>query len=135
MDAYTAVLLYAAWTILVAFIYVLPRVPLALLGSKRIDNWERGKEPNDPAFFQRAKGAHLNCLENLPVFAAVIAMAGLMGKIELIGAIAAWVLYARVAQSIVHISGTSFIQIFLRATFFLIQLLLTLYMVYLLVAA
>ncbi|HEX4918587.1 MAG TPA: MAPEG family protein [Limnobacter sp.] len=135
MDAYTTVVLYAAWTILIAFVYVLPRVPQALIGAKRIDNWERGKEPNDPPFLQRAKGAHLNCLENLPVFAAVVAMAGLMGKVELINGIAAFVLYARVAQSLVHISGTSFIQIFLRATFFLVQLGITLYMVYLLVCA
>ncbi|MEH6997077.1 MAG: MAPEG family protein, partial [Limnobacter sp.] len=94
---------------------------------------ERGKEPIDPMFLQRAKSAHLNCLENFPVFAAVVAVAGLMGQIETISAIAVYVLYARIAQSISHILGTSFILVMLRATFFLIQVLITLYMVYLLV--
>ena len=86
-----------------------------------------------PHFPSTAKGAHLNCLENFPVFAGIVAMAGLMGEVEAINAVAAYVLYARIAQSVVHISGTSFIQVFLRATFFLAQLGLQLYMVYLLI--
>ncbi len=133
MNAYTTVLLYAGWILLLALFYATPRIPQALLGQKRIDSWERGKEPIDPMFMQRAKSAHLNCLENFPVFAAVVAVAGLMGQIETISAIAVYVLYARIAQSISHILGTSFILVMLRATFFLIQVLITLYMVYLLV--
>lgn len=132
MNAYTTVLLYAGWILLLALFYATPRIPQALLGQKRIDSWERGKESIDPIFLQRAKAAHLNSLENFPVFTAVVAMAGLMGQIEAINSIAAFVLYARIAQSAIHISGTSFIQVFLRATFFLIQVLVTLYMVYLL---
>lgn len=132
MNAYTTVLLYAGWILLLALFYALPRVPQALLGQKRIDSWERGKESIDPLFLQRAKAAHLNCLENFPVFAAVVAVAGLMGQIDSINEIAAFVLYARIAQSIIHITGTSFIQVFLRATFFLLQVFVTLYMVYLL---
>jgi uncharacterized MAPEG superfamily protein len=133
MNAYTTVLLYAGWILILALFYALPRVPQALLGQKRIDSWERGKEPIDPMMLQRAKSAHLNCLENFPVFAAIVAIAGLMGQIEAINGIAAFVLYARIAQSVVHITGTSFIQVFLRANFFLAQVGLMLYMVYLLV--
>ncbi|MCE2746091.1 MAG: MAPEG family protein [Burkholderiales bacterium] len=133
VNAYTTVLLYAGWILLLALFYATPRIPQALLGQKRIDSWERGKESTDPMFLQRAKAAHLNSLENFPVFAGVVAMAGLMGQIEAINGIAAFVLYARIAQSVVHISGTSFIQVFLRANFFLLQVFITLYMVYLLV--
>lgn len=133
MNAYTTVLLYAGWILLLALFYATPRIPQALLGQKRIDSWERGKDPIDPLFLQRAKSAHLNSLENFPVFAAVVAIAGLMGQIEAISAIAVYVLYARIAQSVSHILGTSFILVMLRATFFLIQVLITLYMVYLLI--
>lgn len=133
MNAYTTVLLYAGWILVLALFYALPRVPQALLGQKRIDSWERGKEPIDPMFLQRAKSAHLNCLENFPVFAGVVAMAGLMGEVDAISAIAVFVLYARIAQSVSHILGTSFILVMLRATFFLIQVFITLYMLYLLV--
>ncbi|BET27096.1 putative MAPEG superfamily protein [Limnobacter thiooxidans] len=133
MNAYNAVMLYAGWILVLALFYALPRVPQALLGQKRIDSWERGKESTDPMFLQRAKSAHLNCLENFPVFAAVVAIAGLMGQIDTINGLAAFVLYARIGQTISHILGTSFILVFSRATFFLAQVFLTLYMVYLLV--
>ena len=133
MNAYTTVLLYAGWILLLALFYAAPRIPQALFGIKKIDSWERGKEPIDPLFLQRAKAAHLNALENFPVFAAVVAIAGLMGQVELIAGIAAYVLYARMAQSVTHIIGTSFVLVMLRATFFLVQVLITLYMVYLLV--
>lgn len=132
MNAYTTVLLYAGWILLLALFYALPRVPQALLGQKRIDSWERGKESTDPLFLQRAKSAHLNCLENFPVFAAVVAMAGVMGEIDAINGIAVFVLYARIGQTISHILGTSFVLVMSRATFFLAQVFLTLYMVYLL---
>lgn len=133
MNAYNAVLLYAGWILVLALFYALPRVPQALLGQKRIDSWERGKESTDPMFLQRAKSAHLNCLENFPVFAAVVAIAGLMGQIDAINGLAAFVLYARIGQTVSHILGTSFILVLSRATFFLAQVFLTLYMVYLLV--
>lgn len=133
MNAYTTVLLYAGWILVLALFYATPRIPQALLGKKRIDSWERGKDPIDPMILQRAKSAHLNCLENFPVFAAVVAIAGLMGQVEAINGIAVFVLYARIAQGISHILGTSFILVMLRATFFLIQVFITLYMVYLLV--
>ncbi|MDX1668860.1 MAG: MAPEG family protein [Limnobacter sp.] len=133
MDAYTTVLLYAGWVLLLALFYATPRIPIALLGQKRIDSWERGKESTDAMFLQRAKAAHLNCLENFPVFAAVVAIAGIMGQVDAISGIAAFVLYARIAQSVTHIVGTSFVLVLLRATFFLIQVFITLYMVYVLV--
>ncbi|CAN0580187.1 MULTISPECIES: MAPEG family protein [Marinobacter] len=130
MTAYTAVLLYAGWMLILALIYAVPRVPQALTGAKPIDSWERNKQPIDAPILQRAKAAHLNCIENFAVFAAVVVVAGLMNRLEAIGGLAALVLYARIAQSVVHISGTSFIQILLRATFFLIQIVLVLVMVY-----
>lgn len=128
MTAYSAVLFYIMWMLVLALFYAFPRVPLALTGKKSIDSWERGKENPDPMFLQRAKSAHMNCVENFPLFAGVVVVAGLLGQIEVANAVAAYVLYARVAQSLVHISGTSFIQVMARATFFLIQVALIFYM-------
>ncbi len=130
MTAYTAVLLYAGWMLILALIYATPRVPQALTGAKPIDSWERNKQPIDAPILQRAKAAHLNCIENFAVFASVVVVAGLMDRLEVVNSLAALVLYARIAQSLVHISGTSFVQILLRATFFLIQIVLVLVMVY-----
>lgn len=127
MSAYAAVLLYMLWMVLLVLVYAGPRIPQALMGVKAIDSWERNKTPSDPMFFQRAKGAHLNCIENLPLFIGVVAIAGLMNRIEVANAVAAYVLYARVAQGLVHMLGTSFVLIMARATFFLIQLALIAY--------
>lgn len=124
MTAFDAVLLYILWMIVLLLVYAGPRIPQALVGIKPIDTWERNKAPTDPAFFQRAKNAHLNCIENLPLFAGVVAIAALMNQIAIVDSVAAYVLYARVAQGVVHMSGTAFIQILLRATFFLVQVLL-----------
>lgn len=121
MTAYAAVLWYILWMVALVLIYAGPRIPQALMGAKSIDSWERNKTPVDPMFFQRAKGAHLNCIENLPLFVGVVAMAALMNRIEVVNGIAAYVLYARVAQGLVHMVGTSFVLIMVRATFFLVQ--------------
>jgi uncharacterized MAPEG superfamily protein len=135
MTAYDAVLLYILWMIVLLLLYAGPRIPQALVGAKPIDSWERNKTPSDPAFFQRAKGAHLNCIENLPLFAGVVAVAGLMNQIAVADNVAAWVVYARVAQGLMHLSGTAFIQILLRATFFLIQVVLIGYVAVMLLMA
>ena len=129
MSAYTAVLLYGGWMLLLTLAYAFPRVPLALTGKKSIDSWERNKENPDPEIQQRMKAAHLNCIESFPVFAAVVIIAGQMNELAAVGGLAAWVFYARVGQSLVHISGTSFVQVMIRATFFVAQVLMILYMI------
>jgi len=68
MTAFTAVLLYAAWTLLLPTIYASIRVPLIASGKKRADAWERGKPVDDPPLLMRMKNAHLNCIENFAVF-------------------------------------------------------------------
>jgi uncharacterized MAPEG superfamily protein len=128
-----AVLLFAAWTLLLAVIYVVPRVPPVLLFKKPADSWTRGKPNADPAILVRAQHAHLNALENLPVFASVVIIAVLMNRADVVDPLAAYVLYARIGQSLVHLSGTSFIQVLLRATFYFAQVLLMAWMIWKLV--
>ena len=133
MTAMVAVLLFAAWTLLLAMIYALPRVPPVLLFKKPADSWTRGKPNADPAILVRAQHAHLNALENLPVFAAIVAMAMLMNRADVVDPLAAYVLYARIGQSLVHLTGTSFIQVLLRATLYFAQVLLMAWMIWKLV--
>ena len=58
----------------------------------------------------------------------MVLAAAAMGQSAVVDGLAAWVLYARVAQGVVHLIGTSFILVLLRATFFLAQLGLIAYM-------
>lgn len=130
MTAFNAVLLYAAWTLLLPIIYASIRVPLIASGKKRADAWERGKPIDDPPLLIRVRNAHNNCVENFAVFAAVVFVAALLGKIAVADSLAAYVLYARLAQSLVHISGTSMAQVALRGLFYGIQVVLIVSMMF-----
>lgn len=130
MTGLTAVLLYAAWTLLLPLVYAGFRVPLILSGKKSGDHWERGQPVDDPPILVRGKSHHLNCLENFPVFAAVVFVAAFLAKSPIVDAIAAYVLYARIAQGIVHLIGTSLPLILVRATFYIIQVVLILYAIW-----
>jgi uncharacterized MAPEG superfamily protein len=131
MTAFTAVLLYAVWTLLLPVVYAGSiRVPRIAAGRKTADHWERGKPSDDPPVLVRTKNAHLNCTENFPIFAAVVVVAALLGRTPVVDSLAAYVLYARIVQSIAHISGTSLALIAIRGAFYFIQVVLILYMVW-----
>ncbi len=127
MTALNALVLFAALTLVLSLVYALPRVPQVLLGKRKADAWTRGNAVPDPGILIRAQHAHLNCLEGLPPFAAIVLAAVAMGQVEVANAVAAYILYARVGQVVVHLIGTSFILVLARATFFLAQVVLMLY--------
>jgi uncharacterized MAPEG superfamily protein len=130
MTAITALLLFAAWTLVLMFVYVGYRIVLVLSMKKPANSWGRDDKVDDPAFLVRAKHAHLNCLENLPVFAAIVLAAMALGKAPVVDAVAAFVLYARLAQSVVHLIGVSHWLVFIRANLLLVQALLFAYMIW-----
>lgn len=128
MTGLMAVLYYVLWMVLLVLLYVGHRIPLVLIGKKTADYWTRGNKTDDMGFQIRASHAHANTVENLPLFAAVVFAAALMDRSAVVDPLACWVLYARVGQSVVHLIGTSFILVFIRASLFLVQLALVAYM-------
>lgn len=130
MTGITALLLFAAWTLVLMFVYVGYRVVLVLAMKKPANSWGRDDKTDDPPFVTRAKHAHLNCLENLPVFAAIVVAAAALGKLPVVDPVAPFVLYARLAQSAVHLIGVNHWLVFIRANFLVIQALLFLYMIW-----
>ncbi|MGQ0530675.1 MAG: MAPEG family protein [Panacagrimonas sp.] len=133
MTGIEALLYYVLLMIALVLIYAGQRIPLALLGKKPIQNWTRGQANDDPGFVVRAKHAHENTVENLPLFAAVVLAGAVMDQSALINSLACYVLYARLAQVFMHLLGTSFILIMLRATFFLVQIGIIAYLAWMLV--
>ena len=115
---------FAAWTLLLVLGVVVYRSAMVLAGKRRANAWGRSQPSQDPELLQRLSHAHANCLENLPVFAAVILVAGLTNKLELTDPLAGWYLALRIGQSTVHVTGTSHWQVLIRFTFFVPQLLL-----------
>ena len=62
---------------------------LRFLKGTPINHWPRGNKPADDApFIKRVEDAHANCLENLPIFAAIVLSAAALGKLDAIDAIA-----------------------------------------------
>lgn len=122
MTGVEALLYYVLLMIGLVLIYAGQRIPLALLGKKPIQNWTRGQANDDPGFVVRAQHAHANTVENLPLFAAVVLAASLLDRSNVVDAVAVYILGARVAQVAMHLIGTSFILIMMRATFFLVQI-------------
>ncbi len=123
MSAATHVLLlFAAWTLFLAVIYVGYRVVLVLTFKERANAWTRGApEHVDPAVITRFNHAHLNCLETLPLYAAVVLFAYMQGQLSVLDGLAYVFLGARVAQGVIHVISTSPIMVFLRANALLVQ--------------
>ena len=129
MTGITALLLFALWTLMMMFGYIGYRVAMMLTAGKPADSWTRGREAEVPAFVTRAQHAHLNCVENLPVFAAAVLGAYAIGQPSVADGVGVWVLLARIGQSTTHLIGVNHLLVQIRATFFTIQMLLIVYMI------
>ena len=134
MTGITALLLFAAWTLVLMFLYVGYRVGLVLALKKPANSWGRGDKTDDPPFITRAHHAHLNALESLPVFAAIVLAGVALQKTAVVDALAMWVLYARLAQSVTHLIGVNHWLVFIRANFLVVQAALFGYMIWSLLA-
>jgi len=129
MTALHALLGFTFWTVLLVASVFLYR-GLRFVSGAPINNWPRGvKHTSDAPIIQRIEDAHANCLENLPLFAIIVFAAIATGRMESINHFAAYVLYARVAQSSVHMIGTGRPHVFIRASLWSIQLVLFLVMI------
>jgi uncharacterized MAPEG superfamily protein len=84
-----------------------------------------GDEPHGSPAYRRATRAHANCVENLPVFAAIVLTAA-VARLDPpgFGALAVAVMGARVCQTLVHmVWPVSDRTVSFRFAFFFLQLL------------
>lgn len=78
-------------------------------------------------FMQRLARAHANCIEGLPIFGGLLALAMMTSRTSVTGPLAFWFLGARITQSIIHLISTSPTAVTLRFTAFAVQMLIGLY--------
>jgi uncharacterized MAPEG superfamily protein len=115
---------FAAWTVLLLLATVgVYRWSRILTGRAPIRSF-RADQVEGADWYKRAMRAHANCVENLPVFGAIVF--GLyVGNVAgaVVNALAAAVLVARILQSLVHVC---FVQTNMvtavRFAFFLVQI-------------
>ncbi len=129
-------LLFVTWTLALVVFGIGPiRVGKVLLGKAR-PNAFPADQPHGGAAYRRLLRAHLNCVENLPVFGAVVVVAEL-AQVQglLMDRLAMVYVAARVCQSVAHISSGRSLVINVRFGFFLVQLTCLGWMLGLLLAA
>jgi len=118
-----ALLAFATWTIAILMLGVgVYRWSLILTGKAELKSFH-GDELRGSPFYQRAVRAHLNCVENLPVFAAIVLATQASGlHSATLDVLAAGVFAARVVQTSAHLASGSNAAIAVRSTFFSVQL-------------
>jgi uncharacterized MAPEG superfamily protein len=122
---------FAAWTLLLLAATVgVHRWSLILTKRASIDAFPADAR-GGPDWYQRATRAHLNCVENLPVYAAIVVVATLTGHHgRLFDVLSVAVLGARICQTLVHVS---FVQtaraVSYRFSLFTVQLLAMAWMI------
>lgn len=124
-----ALFAFSLWTLLILFSTVgIYRWSRILTGRATVREWTA--DASGDGWYKRAMRAHMNCVENLPVFGAIIVVAALAGiGSPLFSAMAIVVVIGRVAHSLAHITlpQTEFVAS-VRFAFYFIQIIAMLIM-------
>jgi uncharacterized MAPEG superfamily protein len=112
---------FVTWTLVLLLGVGFTRVGAVLRGQKRANEFPSGVPHGGDAYW-RLNRAHMNCVENLPLFASVVLVATVAGvKVALLDTLARVYLAARIGQSVAHVSSGSAMAVNVRFTFFLVQ--------------
>ncbi len=130
-----ALLGFVLWTVLLLVGTIgVTRVGAVMRKEARANSFNPAV-PHGSERYQRSMRAHLNCVENLPIFASLVLLASalsLPGALFQAAAIA--VLPARVVQSVVHVASGRNRAVLVRFAAFSVQIVCFLVMLALLVA-
>jgi uncharacterized MAPEG superfamily protein len=116
---------FATWTLILLmaivgvyrwFNILFRRAPIASFRSDQLEGAD---------WYRRGTRAHANCVENLPVFGAIVFMLAATGvEGATVNALCTAILLARICQSLVHVSHEQTdLFVAVRFSFFTIQLL------------
>jgi uncharacterized MAPEG superfamily protein len=128
---------FAVWTLLLLFTTVgIYRWSRILTGRTGIAEW-RADEQQGSEWYRRAIRAHINCVENLPIYTAiVVALLTAPVTSPVIDGLAITLLLARICQSSVHLllNQTNTVAA-IRFAFYFVQVVCMFAMVGILVAS
>ena len=123
-----ALLIFAAWTLLLVTGIAGLRVALSLSGQRRPNQFLPAGDDVSP-FSGRLCRAHANCFENLPTFVALVAVAHFSGHGALTDGLAWFFITARIVQSCIHLVSARSKAVMLRFSFMAIQIIIQAYWV------
>lgn len=121
---------FVFWTVFIVLAIGGARIAQVASGKADINSFPAGQPHGGDAYW-RLNRAHMNCVENLPLFAAVVLAGHVTGLTEGTFATLAQVyVSARVVQTIIHVSSGSAMAINLRFSAYLLQVICLLTMAY-----
>ena len=113
---------FTAWAIVLVLCIGMYRVSQVLRREVPPNGFASGT-PHGGEGYWRLNRAHLNTVESLPIFAALVVSAVLAGvQGPLVDDLATTVLAARIGQSAVHVAGGSNLHVNVRFVFFVVQI-------------
>jgi uncharacterized MAPEG superfamily protein len=123
-------LAFAVWSMLVLILTVgTYRWGLIFAGRAQVNEF-RADQIEGSDRYRRAMRAHLNCLENLPIYGAIVLVIVVSGaRGSLLDSLALTLIGARIAQTLIHVSREQTkLLAYLRFGFFFVQLICMLWM-------
>jgi uncharacterized MAPEG superfamily protein len=112
---------FAGWTLLLVLGVITWRSALVLVGRKRSSEFKGGVEHGDPLYW-RLNRAHVNSVENLAVFGALV-VTGTLARVATptFSTLCQAVLAARIAQSLLHLASNAVPVVNARFAAFVVQ--------------
>ena len=110
----------AAWYVFILLMLAGLRLYHTLVIGKAANSF-RPDGRDLPGFGERLSRVHANCFENIPLHMAVLLYAVATGQTGVTDGGATTLLYARMAQSLVHATSTSVPAVYLRFVLFALQ--------------
>ncbi|HLY05630.1 MAG TPA: MAPEG family protein [Rhizomicrobium sp.] len=124
----TALIAYALWAIALVVILAIVRSAMVLRGKAKANSFTAGAPHGGDAYW-RLNRAHLNTLENLPIFAAIVLSGWVVGmESATFNRLAVIVIVARVVQSLIHLLSGSVTAVSFRFGAFAVQLVCEIWM-------
>jgi uncharacterized MAPEG superfamily protein len=115
-----------AWALLL--LVLMEALRTYLVATKAIASNEfKPDNSNLSPFMQRLARAHANCVEGLPVFGGLLAVALLTNRAGITDPLAPWLFAARLIQSIVHLASVSVLAVNIRFSAFVVQIAIAAY--------
>ncbi len=134
-DCIIALTFYALWAMFLVLSIGAARVHQVATGKTAITGFTAGV-PHGPDTYWRLNRAHMNTIENLPIFATVV-LAGVAADAAdaTFNMLAVIVVIARAVQSLIHISSGAAGAINLRFAAFAVQIVCEIWMAWLILQA
>lgn len=122
----TALTGFIAWSLFLLVLMEVIRSKLVLTKAIPANGFNPANSNLSP-FMQRLARAHGNCVEGLPIFGGLMLIAIVTGKSAITDPLAYVFLFARILQSVIHLSSLSASAVTLRFSAFAVQMAIGIY--------